>query len=247
VTARPDRSSRALGAPPADRRRWVRDAFHSIAHRYDLLNTVLSGGVHIWWKRAAVEAAQLRAGGIGLDVCCGTGDLLLRMAAAAGPGGRAIGLDFAPGMLAVARARAAAKAPGRLSLIRGDAEALPASGGSVDAITIAFGLRNVARPEQALREFRRVLRPGGRLVILEFGRPPRRWLRRLYDLYSHAIIPRVGGWLSGRPDAYQYLHDSIRAWPDPETLVGLIRDAGFADVRYRLLTGGIAVLHVAVA
>ncbi|MDR7418999.1 MAG: bifunctional demethylmenaquinone methyltransferase/2-methoxy-6-polyprenyl-1,4-benzoquinol methylase UbiE [Armatimonadota bacterium] len=245
MTARPDRSSDALGAPPLERRRWVRDAFHGIAHRYDLLNTILSGGVHYRWKRAAVEAAHLRPGGIGLDVCCGTGDLLVRMASVVGASGRTVGLDFAPGMLAVARARAGARVRGRVSLVCGDAEALPAADGSVDAVTIAFGLRNLARPEQALREFRRVLRPGGRLVILEFGRPPQRWVRGLYDVYSRTIIPRLGGWLSGRPDAYQYLHDSIRAWPDPETLAGLVRSAGFADVRYRLFTGGIAVLHVA--
>lgn len=246
MTARPDRSSHALGAPAGERRRWVRDAFHNISHRYDLLNTVLSGGVHFRWKRAAVEAARLESGAAGLDVCCGTGDLLVRMAGVVGASGRAVGVDFAAGMLTVARARAAEKALSQVSLVCGDAEAIPAPDGVFDAITIAFGLRNVAHPEQALREFRRVLRPEGRLVILEFGRPQRRWLRRVYDLYSQAIIPRVGGWLSGRPDAYQYLHDSIRKWPDPETLADLTRAAGFSDLRYRLLTGGIAVLHVAV-
>jgi demethylmenaquinone methyltransferase/2-methoxy-6-polyprenyl-1,4-benzoquinol methylase len=242
----PQRPSHALDAPPVERRRWVREAFHSIANRYDLLNTVLSGGVHYRWKRRAVEAAQLGPGDVGLDVCCGTGDLAEGIAARVSPGGRAIGLDFAPGMLDVARSRARSKAPALISLICGDAEALPVAGGSVAAITIAFGLRNVANPAQALGEFHRVLRPGGRLVVLEFGRPRARLLRRLYDVYSQTIIPRLGGWLSGRPDAYQYLHDSIRKWPDPDALAGTITRAGFIDVRYRMLTGGIAVLHSAV-
>ena len=127
-----------------------------------------------------------------------------------------------------------------------DAEVLPIRDGASDAATFAFGLRSVTRPAQALVEVRRVLRPGGRLVILEFGRPRARWLRVLYDLYSRTIIPRLGGWLSGRPDAYQYLHDSIRQWTDPESLADLMRQSGFTDVRYRLLTGGIAVLHVGV-
>lgn len=226
------------------RRRWVREAFHSISHRYDLLNTLLSGGVHLLWKRAAVGATGLRPGGVGLDVCCGTGDLLLRMARVVGESGRAVGVDFAAGMLEIARRRAQRKRLPRLTLVCAEAEALPARDASCDAVTIAFGLRNVAYSDKALREFHRVLRPGGRLVILEFGRPQSRLVRGLYDFYSQTIIPRLGGWLSGRRDAYQYLHDSIREWPDPETLTAMIREAGFADVRHRLLTGGIAVLHV---
>lgn len=243
MTARPDRSSHALDAPPVERRRWVRDAFHNISHRYDLLNTVLSGGVHFRWKRAAVEAARLKPGQVGLDICCGTGDLLIGLSGQVGGTGRALGLDFAPGMLDMARRRAPARRLPQIVLLCADAEALPVGDGVIDAVTIAFGLRNVAHPEQALGEFRRVLRPGGRLVILEFGRPRSRWLRGVYDLYSQTIIPRLGGWLSGRPDAYQYLHDSIRKWPDPQALASLVRQAGFDHVQYRLLTGGIAVLH----
>jgi demethylmenaquinone methyltransferase/2-methoxy-6-polyprenyl-1,4-benzoquinol methylase len=244
MTSRDRPPADVLGAPSPVRRRWVREAFHSISHRYDLLNTLLSGGVHLRWKRAAVEAAGLRSGGLGLDVCCGTGDLLARMAHVVGDEGRAVGVDFAFGMLEGAKRRAQAKALSRVTLVCGDAEALPLGGASADAVTIAFGLRNVAHPEQALGEFYRVLKPGARLVILEFGRPRARLVRGFYDLYSRTVIPRLGGWLSGRRDAYQYLHDSIRAWPDPESLSGMIREAGFAGVEYRLLTGGIAVLHV---
>ncbi len=234
-------------APPADRRRWVREAFHSIAGRYDLLNHLLSGGMHILWKRAAVRAARLAPGGIALDICCGTADLPVLMSRALGPRGRAVGVDFASGMLAVAGRRLrAARLRAPVSLTCADAEVLPMRDNSTDAVTVAFGLRNIARPVQALAEAHRVLKPGGRLVILEFGRPRAAWLRAPYDLYSRTIIPRLGGWLSGRPDAYQYLHDSIRQWPDPESLAQLVRQSGFANVRYRLLTGGIAVLHVGV-
>jgi demethylmenaquinone methyltransferase/2-methoxy-6-polyprenyl-1,4-benzoquinol methylase len=147
-------------------------------------------------------------------------------------------------MVAAAAARLARRRLAGATVVLGDAEALPLGDGALDAATIAFGLRNVAHPDRALREMHRVLRPGGHLVVLEFGQPRPRWFRALYDLYSRAVIPRCGGWLSGRHDAYRYLHDSIRRWPDPERLCDLIRDAGFAHVRYRLLTRGISVLHV---
>jgi len=236
-----------LSAPPAERRRWVRDAFHTIAGRYDLLNHILSGGMHILWKRAAVRAAALRPGQVAADVCCGTGDMVIGLARVVGRGGCAVGLDFASGMLAGAvRRLAAAKVAGIAGLICGDAEALPMRDETLDAVTFAFGLRNVPQPAKALAEAHRTLRPGGRLVVLEFGQPRSRWLRVAYDLYSRTIIPRLGGWLSGRRDAYQYLHDSIRQWADPESLSKLIRDAGLGDVRYRLLTGGIAVLHLGI-
>ena len=243
----PAENGTVLSAPPVVRRLWVRDAFHSIADRYDLLNHVLSGGVHILWKRAAIGAAALRSGDVAADVCCGTGDLVIGLARVVGRRGRAVGLDFAPGMLAgAARRLDRAKVAEIASLICGDAEALPVREGTLDAVTFAFGLRNVPRPAQALAEAHRALRPGGRLVVLEFGQPRARWLRAAYDLYSRTVIPRLGGWLSGRRDAYQYLHDSIRQWADPESLSNLIRAAGLGSVRYRLLTGGIAVLHVGV-
>jgi demethylmenaquinone methyltransferase/2-methoxy-6-polyprenyl-1,4-benzoquinol methylase len=225
----------------------VRDAFHAIAGRYDLLNTLLSGGLHLLWKRAAVRVVALQPGRVALDVCCGTGDILLHLARVAGPRGHAIGVDFAPGMLTVAMQRLmTAHLRGRVALLCADAETLPLSDSLVDGATMAFGLRNVSRPPLALAELHRVLRPGGRVVVLEFSQPRARLLRTLYDAYSQAIIPRLGGWLSGRSDAYQYLHDSIRQWPDPEHIAELLRNAGFEEVRYRLLTGGIAVLHTGV-
>jgi demethylmenaquinone methyltransferase/2-methoxy-6-polyprenyl-1,4-benzoquinol methylase len=240
VNAPTPREPGILAAPPAERRAWVRATFHDISRRYDLLNTVLSGGMHLVWKRVAVREAGLGSGGVGVDVGCGTGDLVQLISRSVGRGGRAIGLDFAPGMLAVARYRLV----GDASLVAGDAEALPLAGGVADAVTFAFALRNVARPEQALCEALRVLRPDGRLIVLEFGQPRARALRVLYDLYSHMVIPRLGGWLSGRRDAYQYLHDSIRQWVDPDTMANLMRRCGFTQVRYRSLTGGIAILHV---
>jgi len=228
-------------------RYWVRETFHSIARRYDLLNHILSGGLHLLWKRAAVQAAGLRPGGTALDVCCGTADLLAQMSRRVGPQGHAIGIDFAPGMLAIAQRRLRRKARSSAAhLVCADTEALPLREGLADAAAVAFGLRNVARPVRALREVHRVLRPGGRLVVLEFGQPASPVLRALYDAYSRAVIPRLGGWLSGRPDAYRYLHDSIRRWPDPPALAGWLRRGGFVDVRYRRLAGGIAVLHVGI-
>jgi demethylmenaquinone methyltransferase/2-methoxy-6-polyprenyl-1,4-benzoquinol methylase len=242
----PDRSP-ILTAPPSIRRQWVREAFHGIAARYDLLNHLLSAGIHLRWKRAAVRAAGLGPGDRAVDICCGTADMLVGLARLTGASGRAVGVDFAPGMLALAARRlSGTSGAAGAALVCGDAEALPLRAASVDAATFAFGLRNVPRPEQALREARRVLRPGGRLVVLEFGQPRARALRIAYDLYSRTVIPRLGGWLSGRPDAYRYLHDSIRRWADPDRLAAQIREAGFADVRYRLLSGGIAVLHTGV-
>ncbi|MDR7483188.1 MAG: bifunctional demethylmenaquinone methyltransferase/2-methoxy-6-polyprenyl-1,4-benzoquinol methylase UbiE [Armatimonadota bacterium] len=240
-----DASVPDLGAPPLVRRTWVRDAFHAIAGRYDLLNHLLSGGLHLLWKRAAVRAAGLGPGGRAVDVCCGTGDLLAGLARAGGKDGRVVGVDFAWGMAAAAHRRLARERLAGAAVLLGDAETLPLRDRTLDAATIAFGLRNVPHPAQALREMHRVLRPGGRLVVLEFGQPHPAWFRALYDLFSRAVIPRLGGWLSGRPDAYRYLHDSIRQWPDPERLSDLIREVGFADVRYRRLTRGIAVLHMA--
>jgi len=238
------RATDVLGAPAAARRRWVRDAFHTIARRYDLLNHLLSGGVHLLWKKEAVREAALTAESVAVDVCCGTGDLLLRMGRILGPRGRAVGIDFAPGMLAVAATRLAGCAA--VGLVCADAESLPLGGAIADAVTFAFGLRNVAQPERALLEACRILRPGGRLVVLEFGRPRSTLVGGLYDLYSNLIIPRLGGRLSGRPDAYRYLHDSIRRWPDPDTLAHSIRNSGFEPVWYRSLSGGIAVLHVGI-
>ncbi len=217
----------------------VREMFDAVAGRYDLANHLLSLGLHLRWKRAAVRAARLRPGDTFLDACCGTGDLL---AAAADAGARVVAVDVAPRMLERA-ARRLGDAPA--ALVRADICRLPLADGSVDATAIAFGLRNVADPPRALAECHRVLRPSGRLVVLEFGRPAGALLRRLYDLYSRVVLVPVGGRLTGRPDAYRYLRDSIRRWPDPDALAGMIRRCGFDDVAYRALSGGIAVLHTA--
>jgi demethylmenaquinone methyltransferase/2-methoxy-6-polyprenyl-1,4-benzoquinol methylase len=251
--------------------------FDAIAGRYDLANHLLSVGLHLRWKRAAVRAARLRPGEVLLDACCGTADLA---AAALAAGARVVAVDVAPRMLAAAARRLRHPTPRKPSVgtppfprpaqssgrilgglrrdgaddspahpralpVRADVRRLPVADGTVDAVAVAFGLRNVVEPAEALAEFFRVLRPGGRLVVLEFGRPSRLLLRWLYDLYSTAVLVPVGGWLTGRADAYRYLRDSIRRWPPPAALADLLRRCGFDGVAYSVLTGGIAVLHTA--
>lgn len=223
---------------PASKRAYVRAMFSDIARRYDLLNSLLSFGLHRRWKRFAVRLAAAATGGAALDVCCGTGDLARLHRARVGRRGGVVGLDFAGPMLDVARARGGAR------YVQGDAEALPVADGSFDAVTIAFGLRNVMRPDVALREMLRVLRPGGRLVVLEFSRPTNAPFHAAYDLYSFAVIPLLGRLLSRHGDAYSYLPASIRAWPDQEGLAAWLRDAGFARVTYHNLLFGAVAAHV---
>lgn len=209
--------------------------FSAIARRYDLLNTVLSLGLHHWWKRRAAAAAN---GGRALDIASGTGDIARRLAAS---GARVVALDISLEMLRIAQAKLHEAA----LYVQGDAEQLPFPDGAFEAVTIGFGLRNVPDRERALREMRRVLAPGGRLVVLEFATPRSRAVRWLYDRYSFAVIPRVAGWLARNPDAYRYLVASIREFPDRETLAAMLRAAGFDRVRCTDLTLGIVAIHVA--
>ncbi len=242
MTLDPARRQQAAGAgeitDPHTAR--VREMFDAIAGRYDLANHLLSLGLHLRWKRAAVRAARLGPGQVFLDACCGTADLA---AAALAAGARVVAVDVAPRMLDAAARRLRGRP--RAVLAQADVRRLPVRDGAADAVAVAFGLRNVADPPVALAEFWRVLRPGGRLVVLEFGRPPRPLVRRLYDVYAAAVLVPLGGRLTGRPDAYRYLRDSVRRWPDPAALAEAIRRCGFDDVAYRRLTGGIAVLHTA--
>jgi len=219
----------------------IRAMFDAVAPRYDFLNHLLSAGADVGWRRRAVRALALRPGERLLDLCAGTGDLGLE-ALEAEPGLRVVGIDLARNMLLRGDAKRGA-AP--YLFVQGDAERLPVPSGAFDAACVGFGIRNVASLDRALTETARALRPGGRFVILEFTTPRAPWLRGLYLAYFHHVLPRVGGWVSGRPEAYRYLPASVAEFPAPEALAERLRRAGFADVRWSILHGGIAALHVA--
>jgi demethylmenaquinone methyltransferase / 2-methoxy-6-polyprenyl-1,4-benzoquinol methylase len=226
---------------------YVRGMFAAIAPRYDLTNTVISAGLHRRWKHEAAALARVFPGDRAVDVCCGTGDLMLLLARRVGPRGLVVGIDLSEEMLRVARHKTAAAGLGSsCRLVVGNAEALALPDERFDAATIGFGIRNTVHPEAVLREILRVLRPGGRLVVLEFGRPRGRLIRRLYDLYSFTLMPWLGRLISRHGDGYLYLPTSIRSWPDQQTFATLMAQAGFAPVEYRNLLAGVAALHVGV-
>jgi demethylmenaquinone methyltransferase/2-methoxy-6-polyprenyl-1,4-benzoquinol methylase len=221
----------------------VRGVFDSVAGRYDLMNDLMSGGLHRLWKQTLLD--RLRPGTTLIDVAGGTGDIAMGFLAGRG-GGRATVIDANAEMLKVGRDRAMDRGiVADLALVCGDAAALPVSDRAADAVTIAFGLRNVSRRAEALAEMRRVLEPGGHFLCLEFSRVMQPVLSRLYDLYSFRVVPQLGRWVTGDEDSYRYLVESIREFPDQETLAGELRDAGFGNVTYANLSGGIVALHSA--
>ena len=218
--------------------------FDRVAERYDLLNDVLSLGQDRWWRRVVAKAVGARAGERVLDLAAGTGTSSLSFTTA---GANCVACDFSLGMLRVGarRLRSASAAAGVVRFAAGDALALPFADGVFDAVTISFGLRNVAGPGQALAEMLRVTRPGGRLVVCEFGHLPWPWLDRAYDRYLTAALPAVARRLSPASDAYSYLAESIRDWPAAAALAGLIRSAGWGGVRWHNLSLGVVCLHTA--
>lgn len=221
---------------PEEREGRIRAVFNAVAPRYDLMNDVMSMGIHRLWKRAMVKAARPESGQTIVDLAGGTGDVARLLA---GPGRRVTVCDPSAEMMAVGARRCAGLG---IEFIEGKAEAIPFDDASVDTLTIAFGLRNVTSPEQALAEIFRVLKPGGWFVCLEFSRP---WapIRPFYDAYSFHVIPRLGAWIAREPAAYAYLVESIRRFPDQQELAALMRSAGFARVAWRNLSAGIACLH----
>jgi demethylmenaquinone methyltransferase/2-methoxy-6-polyprenyl-1,4-benzoquinol methylase len=234
---------------PEEKTRRVAGVFASVAGRYDLMNDLMSAGAHRAWKAGLIDRLNPQPADLLIDVAGGTGDVargfLARSRAAAARRGlphvaRAIVADINPDMLAAGRRRGHAEG---LSWICADAAALPFPDRTADAVSIAFGIRNVARIEQALAEFRRVLRPGGRFACLEFSRMRSTALQEIYDRYSFGVIPELGRFVTGDRASYQYLVESIRRFPDQETFAAMVRAAGFAEVRVTDLAGGAVALH----
>ena len=223
----------------------IQRMFAEVAPGYDRANRALSLGIDVWWRRRTVQMAGLRPGERALDVCCGTGDLTFALRAA---GAVVTGTDFCSPMLAKTHTKthgkgaAGERAP--IPFVVGDAMQLPFADGSFDLATVAFGIRNVADPRAALREMARVVRPGGRVVVLEFTKPRVPLLGAAYRFYFRRVLPRLGGWISGaRNGAYRYLHDSVMAFPERSDFLELMLAAGLHSPRLRLLTGGIAAVY----
>jgi len=233
--------------PLGDKQAMVDDVFHSVARRYDLMNDLMSAGLHRAWKDVLVTAVNPPKGNKPfalLDLAGGTGDISFRVVQAGGPGVTATVLDINGGMLEVGRERARDLGLDHaVSFIEGNAETLPYPDRSFDAVTIAFGIRNVPRIDAALREARRVLRIGGRFLCLEFSAVDLPGLDRIYDFYSFNVIPQLGRAVTGDAESYRYLVESIRRFPRPEAFAGMMREAGMARVSYQRLTGGIVALH----
>jgi len=229
--------------PEDEKSGLVRGIFSSVARRYDLMNDLMSGGIHRLWKDAAVDWLNPQPGWQVIDVAGGTGDIAFRIAGRAAA--RVVVCDINADMLKEGVRRAAEKDAMAVSWVCGDAQALPFPDASADAYTIAFGIRNVTRIEEALAEARRVLKPGGRFLCLEFSRPVAPGLDALYDVYSFAVLPRLGQAVAGDGEAYRYLAESIRRFPTRGAFAKMIEKAGLSRVSVRTLSGGIAAMHSA--
>ena len=226
--------------------RWVRGMFGRVARRYDLANHLLSFNIDRLWRArtvARVKHVLTRPGARVLDICCGTGDLALALASEAPS---VLASDFCHPMLVAARDKIAQRRAG-VTLFESDALRLPVRDETLDLITVAFGFRNLVNYEAGLIEMRRVLRPGGIAAILEFSDPPNPTFRAVYHLYSRRVLPWIGGMVSGNPDAYAYLPDSVRKFPSLEELADGMRRVGFGEVSYEYMTGGIVALHLGIA
>jgi demethylmenaquinone methyltransferase / 2-methoxy-6-polyprenyl-1,4-benzoquinol methylase len=225
----------------------VRAMFDRIAGLYDRMNTVMTAGLHHQWRRRAADLADVGPGGRALDVATGTGDLALELATRVAPGGEVIGTDFSPRMLELAREKATARVPdgARLRFEAANALSLPYRDGEFDAATVGFGARNFADLEQGLREMTRVVRPGGRVVVLEITTPSRPPLSTFFELWFDHAVPALGR-LAGDPEAYSYLPRSVRRFPGPQALAEVLWRCGLREVRYVLTAGGIIALHMGV-
>lgn len=227
-----------------EKSKLVAEVFRSVAPKYDLMNDLMSLGLHRLWKRSTIHEAALKKGQSVLDVASGTGDLAKAFAKIVGPTGKVIMTDINEAMLEVGRERLADEGIiGNIECIEADAEKLPFKANEFDCITIAFGLRNVTHKLTALRSMYEVLKPGGKLLVLEFTKPVSPLLNKIYDFYSFNIIPKMGEFITNDRESYAYLVESIRMHPDQETLKSMLAEAGFEDVSYHNLSGGIVALH----
>lgn len=222
----------------------VRDVFDSVASRYDIMNDLMSAGLHRLWKRYTINLAAVRPGDVILDLAGGTGDLAREFAKKVGPEGHVILADINAAMLEQGRSRLIdAGISGNLSIAQVDAQELPFADGAFDCVTMAFGLRNVTDKDAALASIYRTLKPGGKVMILEFSEPDKA-IKPAYDLYSFKVLPMLGKLVAGDADSYQYLAESIRMHPDQETLKSMMQQAGFERCRYHKLAAGIVALHI---
>jgi demethylmenaquinone methyltransferase/2-methoxy-6-polyprenyl-1,4-benzoquinol methylase len=230
--------------PVNEKAKRVRSVFESVAANYDLMNDLMSFGAHRLWKRFTLSQTGLRPGMRALDVAGGTGDLALGMARQVGESGLVILSDINAAMLGHGRDRILDTGYARnIRCVLADAERLPFPDSSFDCVTIGFGLRNVTNKEAALRSMRRVLKPGGQLLVLEFSHPTVPGLKPIYDAYSFTMLPRLGRWVAKDEASYRYLAESIRRFPDQQTLLRMMVDAGLEGCRYHNLSGGIVALH----
>ena len=230
---------------PGEKVRRVMGVFSSVADKYDLMNDLMSGGLHRLWKRRMVSRAAVRSGSRALDVAAGSGDIAIGLLRRMGGEGRVVLTDLNGPMLAEGARRVvdAGFLPGRADCIQSDGTRLPFADASFDCVTIAFGIRNFVDIEAGLAEFRRVLRPGGQFLCLEFSRPVLPLLDVIYDAYSFNVIPPMGEWVTGDRDSYQYLVESIRRFPDQQRFARLMEAAGLELVRWENMSGGIVALH----
>ncbi|QEY59760.1 bifunctional demethylmenaquinone methyltransferase/2-methoxy-6-polyprenyl-1,4-benzoquinol methylase UbiE [Pseudomonas sp. C27(2019)] len=230
--------------PESQKAEKVAEVFHSVAARYDIMNDVLSGGMHRLWKRFTIELSGVRHGNKVLDIAGGTGDLSRKFSSLVGPSGEVVLADINASMLKVGRDRLLDKGvASNIRFVQADAEKLPFPDNYFDVVTIAFGLRNVTHKEDALRSMLRVLKPGGRLLVLEFSKPSNPLLSKFYDAYSFKFMPLAGKLITDDADSYRYLAESIRMHPDQDTLKAMMSEAGFERVTFHNMTGGIVALH----
>lgn len=227
-----------------DKSKHVASVFHSVAAKYDVMNDLMSAGVHRLWKRFTIESSAVRPGYNVLDIAGGTGDLSAKFSQLVGPSGQVILADINSSMLNVGRDKLINRGfVGNLHYVQADAQQLPFPENHFHCITIAFGLRNVTDKDEALRSMYRILKPGGRLLILEFSKPQNIALEKVYDTYSFNVLPLIGKLVADDADSYRYLAESIRMHPDQETLKNMVLNAGFHRCQYYNMTGGIVALH----